>query len=94
MAQKGRGGGQILVVDHNSKEILKNLKYFLGSGPIFEKKGQKKGQKRGQNRGFWVLGLFYAILPYFPYFTLFRALFPMKRANAAAQRPTYSDVKG
>ena len=78
------------VVDQNSKEFLKKFKYFLGSRSIFEKKCAKKGSKKG-SKGFLAFG---PILPYFHYFTLFRALFPMKRANAAARRPTYSDVKG
>ena len=82
IAQKGRFLAQISVSDQNSKEFLKNLKYFLGSGPIFEKKVcKKKGQKRGQNRVFWFLGLFYPILPYFPSFTIFRAASWVRRLN-------------
>ena len=38
ITQKGHFLAQFSVVDQNSKEFLKNLKYFLGSGPIFEKK--------------------------------------------------------
>ena len=38
MAQKGRLLAQNYVVDQNSKDFLENLKYFLGSKPIFEKK--------------------------------------------------------
>ena len=75
--------------------IFKKSQIFFRFRADFRKKVcKKRGKKGGQNRVFWHLGLFYPILPYFPYFTLFRALFPMKRANAAAQRPTYSDVKG
>ena len=73
IAQKGRFLGSISVFVQNSKDFLKNLKYFLGYGPIFEKKFAKKGSKRGQNKGFLLFTLFYLILPYFPYFTLFRA---------------------
>ena len=47
IAQKGRFWGQISVFDQNSKEFLKNIKYFLGYGPIFEKKCAKKGVKNG-----------------------------------------------
>ena len=58
------------------------------------KKGSKRvkiGVKKAYFRGFWQNTPFYPILPYFPYFILFRALFPMLRANAAARRPTYSE---
>ena len=47
IAQKGRFLAQISVSDQNSKELLKNLKYFLGYGPIFEKKVCKKRVKKG-----------------------------------------------
>ena len=43
IAPKGRFLGPIYVSDQNSKEFLKNLKYFLGFRPIFEKKCAKKG---------------------------------------------------
>ena len=39
--------GQNSVLDPHSKEFLKNLKYFLGSELIFEKKCAKKGVKIG-----------------------------------------------
>ena len=39
--------GQNSVLDPNSKEFLKNLKYFLGSELIFEKKVCKKRVKKG-----------------------------------------------
>ena len=62
----------LFVSDQNSKEFLKNLKYFLGSGPIFEKKVCKKGVKRGVKTGvfgFWAyFTLFYPVLPCFTYF--------------------------
>ena len=64
IAQKGLFLGCISVFDQNSKEFLKNLKYFLGYGPIFgKKKCAKKGTKMGQNRGF-------GFLPILPHFTL------------------------
>ena len=57
--------GQNSVVDPNSKQFLKNLKYFLGSELIFEKKGAKKGQK----------GVEIGVLTVLPYFTLFHPIF-------------------
>ena len=72
IAPKGRFLAQISVSDQNSKEFLKNLKYFFRFRADFRKKSvQKKGQKRGQNKGFWLLALFYPILPYFTLFSLF-----------------------
>ena len=65
LAPKGRLWAQISAFDQNSKDFLKNLKYFLGSGSIFEK---KNGAQKGPNQGF--LGIF-PVLPYFHYFTLF-----------------------
>ena len=38
-----------------SKDFLKNLKYYLGYGPIFEKKLQTKGQKQVKIGVFGVL---------------------------------------
>ena len=59
--------GQISVFDQNSKELLKNLKYFLRSGPIFEKSVQKGGQKGGFG-WFGFFSLFDPISPVLPCF--------------------------
>ena len=65
----------VSVFDQKSKECLKNLKYFLGSGPIFEKSMQKGGQKGGQNTVFWLLAYFTLCYPISPMFPLFPATY-------------------
>ena len=80
MGQKGRFLGPISVFDQNSKEFLKNLKYFLGSGPISEKKwAKKKWAKKGSKQGFLAFGPILPILPHFPCFTLFRPHLGVRR---------------
>ena len=60
------------ILSSMTKEFLKNLKYFLGSELIFEKKCAKKGVKIGVSTVLPYFTLFhhiFRILPYFgPYF--------------------------
>ena len=66
IAQKGRFFGLNFCLRSKFEIIFEKLKYFLGYGPIFEKKCEK-GQKRVK------IGIF----GFSPYFTLFYPIFPV-----------------